>query len=66
MPLLYSISYYLMNMNYDNNVTVPVPPPKSLLTMYLFASYSRGILLLISALFLGDSIFRIKKSINQV
>lgn len=66
MPLLYSMTYYFLNMYYDNRVSPSVQPPKMLVELYLISSYSRGILLLISAFFLGDSIFRIKKAINNV
>lgn len=66
MPLLYSVSYTLLNMNYNTNGEYPTNPPNSLLALYLVSCYSRGILLLISAFFLADSISRIKKAIQRV
>jgi len=52
-------------MKYPNNVENPVPPPKILLEMYLLSAYSRGVLLLISAFFLADSMKRIRSAISD-
>lgn len=52
-------------MKYPNNVDDPISPPEILLDMYLLSAYSRGILLLISAFFLADSMRRIRSAISD-
>lgn len=66
MPFLYALCFYFLCVYYPNNVEAPVPPPNSLLTVYLVASYSRGILLLLAAVFLADSMRRIHDAITSV
>ena len=66
MPLINSMTYYFLYMYYDTRESPPKNTPNKLVTMYLISCYSRGILLMISAFFLGDSIFRIKKAISNV
>ena len=56
MPLLYAISFIAVNLTNT----------KVALHWFVITGYSRGILLLISAYFLGDSIRRIKLAIMKV
>ncbi len=65
MPLIYSVSFYFLALDYPNNVDEPKRPPTYLLVVYLLSSYSRGILLLISAIFLSDAMRRIKQIIQS-
>lgn len=62
MPMWYSIMYCLLNIKEGNDIM----PSFSLQVQYILALYSRGLLLVLSASFLADSIFRIKKSILKV
>ncbi len=62
MPLWYSIMYCTVNYKQVNKIT----PSYSLQIQYILALYSRGLLLVLSASLLTDSIFRIKKSILKV
>ncbi len=57
MPLWYCVTYAFLNVNPDQVHS------NKLQIQYILALYSRGLLLMLSALFLADSIFRIKKSI---
>lgn len=56
MPLLYAISF----------IAVVATNTKVAQHWFVFTGYSRGVLLLVSALFLGDSIRRIKLAIMKV
>jgi hypothetical protein len=64
-PLLYSVPFFVLNQYYPRNVTDPKKPPRALYIVYMIGNYSKGTLLLIAALFLADSIRRIRKIIRQ-
>ena len=65
-PFVYAYSYSVINYKYPNYVPDPVKPPTWLLVVYLASSYSKGILLFISAIFLADSMRRIRKSVESL
>jgi hypothetical protein len=62
MPIVYGICFFFIAR--DN--TDLVNPPAALTSVYLLASYSKGILLFIAAIFLGDSMRRIRKAVSAV
>lgn len=66
LPLCYSLTYFLINFYYNDELLNTPHPPKLLLRIYLASFYSRGILLMISACFLADSIFRMRRVIKKV
>ena len=66
LPFVYAYSYSVINFKYPNYVPDPVRPPKWLLIVYLASSYSKGILLFISAVFLADSMRRIRKTVKSL
>ena len=66
MPLLYSVLYAIVNIIYNQSELEPTPIPDGVLTLYLLTVYSRGVLLMIAAGFLADSIFRIRRAIYKV
>ena len=65
MPVLYATTFDILNKDFDNTVPDPKEPPTGILTVYLISSYTKGILLLISACFLADSIIRIRRVIAK-
>lgn len=66
MPLIYSVTFAILNIQYPDWVEAPVLPPKELVALYLVSNYSKGALLAISSIFFGDSIRRISASIKQI
>jgi hypothetical protein len=60
MPLVYTTCFGVMALKYPNNVANPVQPPTWLLGTYLVSAYSKGVLLLIAAWYLADSMRRIR------
>ena len=66
-PLLYSLFYALVNTVYGQKELRPTKTvPGSVLVSYLVFFFSRGVLLIIAAGFLTDSIYRIRKAIYKV
>lgn len=66
MPILYGASTGVIFIKYNFFADPYVAPPNGLTVFYLICSYSKGILLWISAIFMGDSMRRIRNAINQV
>lgn len=67
MPCIYAATFVILNMNYENTlIPDPVPAPQGLVVLYLISNYSKGGLLALSSIVLGDSIRRIRESISKV
>lgn len=65
MPLLYVVCFGVLTYKYPYNVDDPIKPPSFLLSIYLIAAYSKGILLLVAAWFLADSMKRIRFYVKE-
>jgi len=61
LPLGYVCTFYILNLDYENQQAgETIPPPKWLVTLYLFCNYSKGMLLVVAATFLFDALRRFK------
>lgn len=62
-PLMYAVSFFVLNQYYPRSGSNH-EPPNALYLFYMVGNYSKGSLLLIAALFLMDSIRRIRAIIT--
>lgn len=65
-PLVYTSLYYAVNIQYDGNPDDFTYQLNVLLVCFFVCSALRGCLLLISALLLGDALFRMRRAIEKV
>ena len=64
-PLVYAICFGFIAYWYPNNVQNPVKAPSLLLAVYLISAYAKGILLLVAAWYLADSMRSIRYYVKE-
>lgn len=65
MPLVYVVCFGMLAHNYPNNVPNPLKPPPLLLSIYLISAYSKGLLLLVAAWYLAESMRSIRIYVKE-